>query len=126
MVDLLRWPDVESVVGDYLASGLSVPVVTRTGTDPTSAYVLIARSGGSGEWISKSIDIEVSVVTRDRALLWEIAGDVESLLWALGANAAGGIYIDEVQMPFGFAFVPSDDPDERRAIATFALTVRPI
>lgn len=122
---VLRWPNVEKAVKNYLAAGLTVPVFTRTGIDPPSSYVLIERTGGAFSSIDKAFDVEVVVVAPSREAMWDLAADVESLMHALPTQAAGSVYVDEVRESFGFAFDQSGNPNERRAEALYTLTVRP-
>lgn len=122
----LRWPNVERAAREYLAGMLTVPVLTRTGKTPPSRYVLIERTGGTGSTVDKSFDIEVTAVAGTRNDLWDLVADVESAMFALSASVAGDVYVDDVRDVFGFAHEATANPDERRAIATFALTVRPV
>lgn len=126
MANQLRWPNVERAVKNYLDAALTVPVYTRTGSTPPDEYVTLERSGGGGQWIDKTVDLEVAVIAGDRDRLWDLVADVEGLMWALGASEADGVYVDDVEVAFGFAFDPPLDQDVRRASATFALTVRPV
>lgn len=122
----LKWANVEKAVKAYLGGLINVAVWTETGSDPGGEYITVERVGGNTEWISKHIDVEVTVTAATRARMWELAGDVESAMWSLAAHGGGGVYFDDVTEAFGFAFDPPDNQDVRRAIATYTLTVRPL
>lgn len=121
----LRWPNVEKALLAYLNEALDVVVYTNTGGSLPGRYVTVERSGGGGQWIDKTIDIALAVHAQSRGAMWDLVADVESVMWSLAAHAAAGVYVDDVEMPFGFAFDPPADQNVRRASATFTLTVRP-
>lgn len=121
----LRWPNVERALVAYFKAELSDPTYTNPGGTMPGRYITVERSGGSSQWIDKAVDVSVAVHAATRGEMWDLAADVESAMWSLGAHAAGGIYIDSVEERFGFAFDPPADQNVRRASATFTLTVRP-
>lgn len=126
----LRWGNVERAVVAYLKPLVGVEVLTETASSPGATtggeYLTVNRVGGTTEWISKDVDIEVTVNAPARGRMWDLAADVESAMWALAAHAAGDLYVDDVAEAFGFADDPPPAQGIRRAIATYTLTVRPI
>lgn len=122
----LRWANVEKAVRAHLAGLLTVPVQTETTAKTTGDYVLIQRTGGGGAWIDKDVDIETTVYSTERGTMWDLAATVESAMWGLAAHNADGVYIDDVQVAFGFAVDPPTNQNARAATATFTLTVRPV
>lgn len=128
MTEKLRWPNVEKAVVTYLAQELTAPVFTRTASDTAEKhdkFAVLERSGGSGLWIFKDVDISIAVTARTREAMWDLAADVETAFDALAAGYAGDVYVDDVEEAFGFAFDPAENSDLRRASAIFSLTVRP-
>ncbi|XBH21611.1 hypothetical protein V5R04_15605 [Jonesiaceae bacterium BS-20] len=128
MTQQLRWPNIEAALVAYFSAALAIPVFTTTGTETASThdrFLKIERSGTSSLWISKHMDISISVITHDRSSMWDLVADTESTLESLNPGQAGPIYIDEVEEIFGFAYDPADDPALRQASAIFSLTLRP-
>lgn len=121
----LRWPNVERALVGHLKQALGVEAYTQPGTELPDRYITLERSGGGGAWIDKTVDISVAVHALNRGDMWDLAADVESAMWSLAAHAAAGVYIDDVDATFGFAYDPAANQDVARASATFTLTVRP-
>jgi hypothetical protein len=105
---------------------LGVAVYTETTGTMPSRYIRVERVGGSAEWISRDIDIEIRVVAETRSALWDLVADIETAMYDLsGQEATPGIYIDDVTVAFGFAWDPPANQNICAAIGTFTLTVRP-
>lgn len=121
----LAWGNIERAVVDYLTAA-GIPTYTEPSGKLPSAYATVERVGGTGQWIDKTVDIEIAAIADLRGDMWSLASDIESLMYELNASVAGGIYVDEVADIFGFASDPPPDQNRRRATATFSLTVRPI
>lgn len=131
MPDLgLRWANVERLVVQWLSQRTTATVFTETSTDLdkyalTTGAILVQRSGGSTAEISKDVDIEIWVYRGTRALMWDLAADVESVMADLAADATAEGYVDDVIEAFGFSQEPYANQSVRRATATYQLTVRP-
>lgn len=126
-MNALRWPNAERAVVAWLKPRLVATVFSETSKTMPPLYAVVERTGGGdGILIDKKIDVAIAVVAPTRGAMWDLAADVESAMWALSANAtADGVYVDEVECPFGFAWDPPASQEIRRATATFTLTVRP-
>ena len=121
----MRWANVEKAMVTYLQK-LDVSVYTETTGTMPSRYIRVERAGGSAVWISRDVDIEIRAVAETRSALWDLVADIETAMEALAANeSAPGVYIDDVEVTFGFAWDPPDNQSIRAAIGTFTLTVRP-
>ena len=121
----MRWANVEKAMVTYLRR-LGVAVYTETPGPMPSRYIRVERVGGSAEWISRDIDIEIRVVAETRSALWDLVADIETAMYDLsGQEATPGIYIDDVTVAFGFAWDPPANQNICAAIGTFTLTVRP-
>lgn len=121
----MRWANVEKAMVAYLTETVTT-TYTQTATPMPDRYLLIARAGGGGESIDKTVDIEIRAVAAARGDLWDLVGDVEEAMRDLIANdAAPGVYVDDVTVAFGFAWDPPADQSNAAAIGTYILTVRP-
>ena len=121
----MRWANVEKAMVTYLRR-LGVAVYTETTGTMPSRYIRVERVGGSAEWISRDIDIEIRVVAETRSALWDLVADIETAMYDLsGQEATPGIYIDDVTVAFGFAWDPPANQKICAAIGIFTLTVRP-
>ena len=121
----MRWANVEKAMVSYLRK-LNVSVYTETSGVMPARYIRVERVGGSAEWISRDIDIEIRVVAETRSALWDLVSDIETAMHHLpGQEAAPGAYIDDVAVSFGFAWDPPANQNICAAIGTFTLTVRP-
>ena len=121
----MRWANVEKAMVSYLRK-LDVSVYTETSGVMPARYIRVERVGGSAEWISRDIDIEIRVVAETRSALWDLVSDIETAMHDLpGQEAAPGVYIDDVAVSFGFAWDPPANQNICAAIGTFTLTVRP-
>ena len=121
----MRWANVEKAMVAYLQK-LNVSVYTETTGTMPSRYIRVERVGGSAEWISRDIDIEIRAVAETRSALWDLVADIETAMYDLsGQEATPGIYIDDVTVAFGFAWDPPANQNICAAIGTFTLTVRP-
>lgn len=121
----MRWANVEKAMVAYLQK-LNVSVYTETTGVMPARYIRVERVGGSAEWISRDIDIEIRVVAETRSALWDLVADVETAMYDLATQgAAPGAYVDDVAVSFGFAWDPPTNQKICAAIGTFTLTVRP-
>ncbi len=126
-----EWPNVERAAVAWLRSRVDgAPVFTELPQNhPPGEFVTVERTGGASRWIQKDVDVEVAVHAGSRARMWELAGLVESAMWALDASGDPHgdppFYIDEVDNRFVFGSDPHPNVALRRAMATFTLTVRP-
>ena len=121
----MRWANVEKAMVSYLRK-LNVSVYTETTGAMPARYIRVERVGGSAEWISRDIDIEIRAVAETRSALWDLVADIETAMYDLATQeAASGVYVDEVTTTFGFAWDPPTNQKICAAIGTFTLTVRP-
>ena len=121
----MRWANVEKAMVTYLRK-LNVSVYTETTGVMPARYIRVERVGGSAEWISRDIDIEIRAVAETRSALWDLVADIETAMYDLATQeAASGVYVDDVTVAFGFAWDPPANQNICAAIGTFTLTVRP-
>ena len=121
-----RWANVERLVVRYLRDTLRIPVYTETFADQGGTeWVTVARIGGHGYDLEKTINVEVDVHAQTRANMWALAARVEEAMDRLVAAGTVDGYVDDVAEVFAFAFDPPANRDVRRATATYALTLRP-
>lgn len=123
-----RWPNAEKHVRTWLADHTGRPVYTETPArlaQALPAYQVTRVGGADTPTLGKSIHIEVDTIAADRGSLWEAAGHAQGAMEDLAANGTAEWYVDEVTEIFSPAIAPYENPNLRRATATYALTVRP-
>lgn len=123
-----QWPNVERLVVAWLKARTGRPVYTETdsGLDGhLPAYQVTRAGGGQGAEIDRQVQVEVVTIGGTRDQMWGAVALAESAMYALSANGTEAWYVDEVTETFGPAVVPSGNAGQRRATATYALTLRP-
>lgn len=128
--DRTAWQDPERLVMGWIRAGLApLQKVYGGGEVPNGTapdFITVERVGGSGTDLDREVDIETTVYATNRADMWQLAAAVEDAMRALAANGPdGGRYVDDVDEAFSFRFDPIQNQSQRRATATWTLTVRP-
>lgn len=119
------WPDAQQLVCQWLTARiLGITTWTETDDDAPSPRIVVEQTGTNSDGLERETDLEVTVVASDLAELRALTTRVNSAMWALAADGNDVGYVDEVREVFGFTD-DSKNSTERRAIATFAVVVRP-
>jgi len=137
MGDLLDvFPDAEVVTkallaGQITVSGHAVKVVTEAPPEFIPPLIEVQRLPGAGanDGFADYPHMQVSVFASTRADAWAIARAAEQLLLAAGRTAVvlpDGTeqLIDSVQSVNSPDQRPYEDPEKRRVVASFRLTLR--
>jgi hypothetical protein len=119
------WPDVERAVAGWLDATVDATVVTelRSGWAPPLVLVERTPGGATGSALDKTPLIDISVYASSRIELWPLVQEVETAMADLAGN--GPVMVDDVDPRTEFGVVPYSNDAIRRAIGSYALTVRP-
>lgn len=119
------WPDAQQLVYQWLTTRI-LGITTWTETDDTAdaPRIVVEQTATTSDGLERETDLEVTVVATTLDELRALTTRVNSAMWALAADGNDVGYVDEVREVFGFAD-DSKNSMERRAIATFAVVVRP-
>lgn len=125
----IEWANVERLVRAWLLPRVAPvdDVLTETRTDVSGTLVVLERTGGSGRWIERDVDVELTAVAAARGALWSLVARCERAMFNLAGNGNEHGFVDDVVETFGFAAIPPPpNGDVRRATATYSLTLRPL
>jgi len=123
VADELDWPLLEDQIVDYLNANTTVVwAVQRDGADvgPNTGGVR-CRVGNTGS-LDRSVDVELTVVAATRSGMWRLTGRVDRAMRRLDFLARS--YVDEVDVPFGWAPEDPGPTGLSSGTATYSLTVR--
>lgn len=123
-----RWPNVERFVRAWLVAQTGRDVYTETpGTFGTGlpAYQITRVGGSDAGAHEKEITVEVDTIAARRGEMWDAAADAQTAMDNLRANGTADFYVDDVREVFAPAVAEYENPELRRATATYALTIRP-
>ena len=119
------WPDAQQLVYQWLTTRI-LGISTWTETDDTAGVprIVVEQTATTSDGLERETDLELTVVATTLDELRSLTTRVNSAMWALAADGNDVGYVDEVREVFGFTD-DSKNSMERRAIATFAVVVRP-
>ncbi|MCX4661500.1 hypothetical protein [Streptomyces uncialis] len=121
------WPDIELVVMQGLRPLL--PGVRIADEVPPRVETLLpvvtvqAAPGGGYDRITGTAALDVSAMAATRGAMWTLARRVRAALHTLPGTGPGGHRIDTVTGDWPVE-IPYGNPGLRRAIATYAVTLR--
>ena len=123
MIPLANFPDVERVLGDLLADLGTVGAETGTDLQTNLPFIRIRRLGGSDDVITDASRVDVDVYTTDASSGKALAETIRQRLISGPSKTAHGV-IDRAWTEAGPQSVPAADPNIRRVIVTFRVSLR--
>lgn len=136
---LVVWPDVEVLVRAWLVTNLASAPNVRTETDSTFAtptpdaamtlpLVLIQRIPGGSTDANASTEeaaVDVECYGKDRAAMWALYAEVHAWMLRLGGQTTAKGAVDEVTVTNGVGEVNYANPNVRRCVTTYHVSLRP-
>ncbi|GAA2812793.1 hypothetical protein [Saccharopolyspora taberi] len=120
--DKRPFPDAERVVMALLGDLATVVVVTpREIIEP---LIQVHRAGGSDNGVTDVARLETECIALSRHDAWRLAEAVRQRILNSGATVHGGALIDRTAVEIAPQQIPDENPDIRRVVATYRLSMR--
>jgi hypothetical protein len=120
--DQRPFPDAERVAVELLHPLAPAMVVTpRQITEP---IIQVRRVGGTDDGVTDFARIEVGCIAFTRHEAWHLAEAVRQRILNARATVHGGALIDRTAVEIAPQQIPDENPDIRRVVATYRLSMR--
>ena len=123
MVTLAPFPDVERILGDLLADLGTVGSETNIDLQTRLPYIRVHRIGGTDDRVTDATRVDIDVYATDATAGKTLTETIRQRLISGPSATAHGI-IDRAWTESGPQTAPTDDPNLRRVITTYRISIR--
>ncbi|TDC92355.1 hypothetical protein E1161_13355 [Saccharopolyspora aridisoli] len=120
--DTRPFPDAEQVVMALLEPLATVVVVSPR--EISNSLIQIHRAGGADDGVTDIARLETECIACSRHDAWRLAEAVRQRVLNAAASVHAGALIDRTAVEIAPQQVPDDNPDIRRVVATYRLSMR--
>lgn len=123
MTVLAAFPDIERILGDLLADLGTVGSETNIDLQTRLPYIRVHRIGGADDRITDPARVDIDVYAADATAAKAVTETIRQRLISGPSATAHGI-IDRAWTESGPQTAPTDDPNLRRVITTYRISMR--